>query len=114
MLVAIEQQAKEQDLRQRFNLFIPQWPNPSSWLTESRWEDEVHLEETFYQNEIARRNSGIKHNQQTIKQQREYYLDDHYKSRISGKQAEQSCLANSRQNAIRKFDEEFRNRKNIR
>jgi hypothetical protein len=46
-----------------------------------------------------------------IKQQREEYLDGQYKSRLVRSQDEKSSRIVSRQDAIRQFDEEFRNRK---
>ncbi|KTD47786.1 hypothetical protein [Legionella quateirensis] len=110
ILEALEKQMQEKALRQKLNLFVPQWPNPSSWLLEARWEDEVHLDAEFYKAEILRTNSGLTQNKQTIKQQREYYLDGQYKSRITGSQDEKSSSIANRQDAIRRFDEEFRNR----
>lgn len=111
ILQALEMQMQEKELRQRLNLFTPQWPNPSTWLKESRWEDEVYLDEEFFKAEILRSNSGLTQNKQTIKQQREYYLDGHYKSRFARSQDEQSGSIASRQDAIRQFDQEFRNRR---
>lgn len=110
LLQALEMQHQEKALRQRFNLFIPQWPNPSTWLSEARWEDEVHLDESFYQDELLKRNSGITHNKQAIQQQREHYLDGQYKSRINGIQDESQNPVASRQDAVRQLDEEFRHR----
>ncbi|MBA2649747.1 MAG: hypothetical protein H0U75_09195 [Legionella sp.] len=80
MLGALEMQAKEKVLRQKFNLFIPQWPNPSSWLKEARWEDDVCLDEAFYRTEQLRNHASPKQHKQIIKQQREGYLDDQYQS----------------------------------
>jgi hypothetical protein len=111
MLTALAMQGKEKELRQKFNLFIPQWPNPTSWLKEARWEDEVCLDEAFYKSEILRSHSGATQNKQIIKQQREEYLDGQYKSRLVRGQDEKSSRIVSRQDAIRQFDEEFRNRK---
>lgn len=111
ILEALENQLKEKQLRQRLNLFTPQWPNPARWLLEARWEDEVFLDEGFYQAEIVRQFSGSTNNKQAIKQQREHYLDVQYKSRVNAGQDEQSNANTSRQAAIRQFDEEFRNRK---
>ncbi len=110
MLVALDSQAKEKQLRQRLNLFVPQWPNPSSWLNEARWEDEVCLDESVYKSEMTRSQSGVKQQQQIIKQQREEYLDEQYQSRLSRNQDEKSAVTFNRQAAIRQFDEEFRSR----
>ncbi|WP_147281884.1 hypothetical protein [Legionella feeleii] len=111
ILEALVKQMQEKELRQKLNLFIPQWPNPSSWLGEARWEDEVCLDEEFYKAEILRRNSGLSQNNQTVKQQREHYLDGQYKSRITRIQDEQSSPIVSREDAIRQFDEEFRRKR---
>lgn len=111
MLDALEAQEQEKKLRQKFNLFVPQWPNPSSWLKEARWEDEACLDEAFYKAERLRSHSGTAQHTQLIKQQREEYLDDHYQSRLVRSQDEKSISLVNRQDAIRQFDEEFRNRK---
>jgi len=111
MLDALEAQEQEKKIRQKFNLFIPQWPNPSSWLKEARWEDEVCLDEAFYKAERLRSHSGTAQHTQLIKQQREEYLDDHYQSRLVRSQDEKSIILVNRQDAIRQFDEEFRSRK---
>ncbi|HAT8643624.1 hypothetical protein [Legionella pneumophila] len=110
ILEALDKQMQEKALRQKLNLFVPQWPNPSSWLLEARWEDEVYLDAEFYKTEMLRTNSGLTQNKQTIKQQREYYLDGQYKSRITRSQDEKSGSIVNRQDAIRQFDEEFRSR----
>ena len=110
MLDALDMQVKEKELRQKFNLFIPQWPNPSSWLKEARWEDEVCLDEAFYKAERLRSHSGTAQQTQIIKQQREEYLDGHYQSRLVRSQDEKPTSIANRQDAIRQFDEEFRNR----
>lgn len=111
ILEALENQMIEKSIRQKLNLFIPQWPNPSTWLKEARWEDEVQLNEQFYKTEILRSSSGLTPNKQAIKQQREHYLDGQYKTRITGNQDEKSNSVINRQDAIRQFDEEFRRRK---
>ena len=110
ILTALENQTQEKELRQRLNLFTPQWPNPSGWLSEARWEDEVHLDEEFYQAEILRCSSGLIQNKQNTKQQREYFLDGQYKESITRTQNESNQIT-TRQEAIKKFDEEFRSRK---
>ena len=114
MLEALEGQGQEKVLRQKFNLFIPQWPNPSSWLREARWEDEVNLDEAFYKSEVLKNHSGTFQKKQIIQQQREEYLDDQYQSRLVRSQDSKSNPSVSRQAAIRQFDEEFRNRKGSR
>jgi hypothetical protein len=111
MLDALETQDQEKRLRQKFNLFIPQWPNPSSWLKEARWEDEVCLDEAFYKAERLKSHSGTAQHTQIIKQQREEYLDGYYQSRLVRGQDEKPTNIANRQDAIRQFDEEFRNRK---
>lgn len=111
ILKALENQMIEKSLRHKLNLFVPQWPNPSTWLKEARWEDEVQLNEQYYKTEILRANSGLTPNKQAIKQQREHYLDGQYKSRITGSQDEKSNAIINRQDAIRQYDEEFRRRK---
>lgn len=111
ILRALEKQMQEKELRQKLNLFVPQWPNPSSWLGEARWEDEVYLDEDFYKAEILRSNSGLTQNKHAIKQQREYYLDGQYKSHITRIQEDRACSIGDRKDAIRQFDHEFRNRK---
>ncbi len=111
MLDALEAQDQEKKLRQKFNLFIPQWPNPSSWLKEARWEDEACLDEAFYRAERLKSHSGTAQHSQIIKQQREEYLDGYYQSSLARGQDEQPTHIVNRQDAIRQFDEEFRNRK---
>ncbi|MCW8418876.1 hypothetical protein OQJ18_03380 [Fluoribacter dumoffii] len=111
ILDALEKQKQEKDLRQRLNLFVAQWPDPSSWLKEARWEDEVYLDEAFYQSELLRRNSGLIQNKQVMKQQRECYLDVQYKSSVTRNQDKNSNDIANRHDAIQQFNEEFRSRR---
>lgn len=111
ILDALEMQKQEKDLRQRLNLFVAQWPDPSSWLKEARWEDEVYLDEAFYQSELLRRSSGLTQNKQVMKQQRECYLDVQYKSSVTRNQNENSNDITNRHDAIQQFNEEFRGRR---
>jgi hypothetical protein len=71
----------------------------------------VCLDEAFYKSERLKSHSGATQQTQMIKQQREEYLDGHYQSRLVRSQDEKSTSIANRQDAIRQFDEEFRNRK---
>ncbi len=110
ILDALAKQGKEKLMRQKFNLFIPQWPNPTTWLQDARWEDEICLDEAFYRAEQLRSYSGATQQKQIIKQKREEYLDGQYQSRLVGSQYTKSISITNRQDAILQFDKEFRNR----
>jgi hypothetical protein len=43
MIKAIENQAKEKEALKATNKFCPEWPNPSTWLNNHRWTDEVTI-----------------------------------------------------------------------
>lgn len=40
---AIQNQAKEKEIKLASNAFCPEWPMPSTWLNNRRWEDEITL-----------------------------------------------------------------------
>ena len=41
---AIQNQTNEREIRLARNVFCPDWPMPSTWLNNRRWEDEVNLQ----------------------------------------------------------------------
>jgi hypothetical protein len=52
MLVAIEMQTQERDLKQKNNQFTPEWKLPATWLNGQCWEDEVNLAIPMQNNEV--------------------------------------------------------------
>lgn len=40
MIEAIDQQKQEKELKERNKIFKENWPLPSTWLSQQRWEDE--------------------------------------------------------------------------
>lgn len=44
ILTAIENQTKYKKMLRESDQFCPEWPNPSTWLNQRRWEDEIPKE----------------------------------------------------------------------
>jgi hypothetical protein len=41
LIVALRAQKSEKEQRQKFNLFTPSWPHPTTWLNGERWQDHI-------------------------------------------------------------------------
>ena len=95
IILGLENQAELRKIRAEFNLFNPHWPNPDTWLRNSRWEDEVILDPQKIKQEIMQ---NPKLQNQIINQQREKILDEEYSS----------LTGDSRQAAFAAFDAELR------
>ncbi len=45
LLEAIDKQSAERAIKSRRGVFVPEWPHPSTWLNNERWNDSVSSEE---------------------------------------------------------------------
>lgn len=43
MIEAIEEQRQEKKLKEKNKMFVEDWPFPSTWLYQQRWEDESDI-----------------------------------------------------------------------
>lgn len=52
ILSAIEAQKDEKIELQRMKKFCPEWPHPSTWINQRRWEDEIKIETPIHNTPI--------------------------------------------------------------